>query len=117
MKKLTVIAVATLVIAGVARAGTFPGHSVSVHLIASSTPHIATTARVPLPALAPALKSVVTFNGHIPTSCWADSRYQFECGWHGALMIVSGTKGPGPNTIRTISLRHDRVVIFARFSW
>lgn len=98
-----------------------PGRNhTAVRLLVGHVPVVASSKRA-LPAgnrlTGPSVTSAMTFNGHIAQSCWADSVTQFECGWHGILVIVQTTLKRGPFTVRATSIRHDVVRLNVRLSW
>jgi len=70
-----------------------------------------------VPGYATQMQSFVTFNGHQPQACWNDTPLEFECAWHGVLVVVVMPRKVGHMTVRVASARADRVAVRAGVTW
>ena len=57
------------------------------------------------------------FNGHPAQSCWADTAQQYECAWHGVLVVVQLHKHAAPMIVRSVSVRPKAVNVRLSLSW
>lgn len=64
-----------------------------------------------------AIQANASFNGHSAQSCWADTVQQFECAWHGVIVIVQLHKHAAPAVVRVASVRSLPVSVKVSLVW